>query len=140
MRGWAVALAVCCAAGLTGARLWQPAERVDDWVSPITALAHVPPALAAQPVLNDYAFGGYLIFKGVRPFIDSRADLYGDAFLDDYAAMMRPDSALLSRALSDRGVAWTILAAGSPAVAAMDALGWRRLFADGTAVGDVRAP
>jgi hypothetical protein len=115
--------------------------RVDDAVSPITALAHVPPALAAQPVLNDYAFGGYLIFKGVRPFIDSRADLYGDAFLDDYAAMMRPDSALLSRALSDRGVAWTILAAGSPAVTAMDALpGWHRLFADGTAVVDVRAP
>ncbi len=35
----------------------------------------VPVSLRALPVLNDYTLGGKLIFDGVRPFIDSRADL-----------------------------------------------------------------
>ena len=45
------------------------------------AMRHVPSALRAEPVLNDYTYGGVLIFQGIRPFIDSRADLYGDAFI-----------------------------------------------------------
>ncbi len=76
---------------LAALRLSVPVARADDPVSPITALAHVSPELAQQPVLNAYAFGGYLIFNGVKPFIDSRADLYGDKFLDTYAAIIRPD-------------------------------------------------
>jgi hypothetical protein len=36
-------------------------------------------------VLNTYGFGGYLIFSGVRPFIDGRSDMYGDAFFMRYA-------------------------------------------------------
>ena len=35
-------------------------------------------------MLNDYAFGGYLIFEHVRPFIDARAELYGDPMLSLY--------------------------------------------------------
>jgi hypothetical protein len=41
------------------------------------------------PLFNDYDWGGYLIwhlYPGDRVFIDGRADLYGDQFLDEYAA------------------------------------------------------
>jgi hypothetical protein len=31
----------------------------------------------AGPILNDYDFGGYLDFVGIPPFIDGRAELYG---------------------------------------------------------------
>ena len=51
----------------------------------------MPAALRAQPVLNQYDFGGYLIFKGVKVFVDGRTDLYGDAFLANYDLAMRPD-------------------------------------------------
>jgi len=34
----------------------------------------------ARPILNDYAFGGYLDFVGIPPFIDGRGELYGAAF------------------------------------------------------------
>ena len=34
-----------------------------------------------MPVLNNYDFGGYLIFFGVKVFVDGRTDMYGDAFL-----------------------------------------------------------
>ena len=54
---------------------------------PVTAVAHVPPQLMSQPVFNEYAFGGYLIFKGVKPYVDGRADMYGDAFVQEYLAI-----------------------------------------------------
>jgi len=93
-----------------------------------TTLDAVPPALRAQPVLNEYGLGGALIFNGVRPFIDSRADLYGDAFLTRYRSIAAPDLPALQRALSDYAIAWTIFPAGEPIVAVMDEMpGWRRL-------------
>ncbi len=124
---------------LVAARLAVPIVRTDGPTAPITALAHVPADLRARPVLNDYAFGGYLIFAHVAPFIDARVELYGGAALRQYAAITRPDAAALGAALTDGHVAWTILSPGNPAVAVMDLLpGWCRLYADGVAVVHAR--
>jgi hypothetical protein len=102
---------------------------------------HVPAELAATPVLNDYAFGGYLIFRGMRPFIDGRADVYGDTFFADYTGMMRPDQTRLTRTLAERGIRWTILPPDSPAVAVLDTLKeWHRLYADDVAIVHARTP
>lgn len=88
----------------------------------------VPPALRAQPVFNDYGLGGQLIFNGVRPFIDSRADLYGDAFLSRYHRILDPDIVELEQVLSDYRIAWTIFPSGHQMVAVLDGVpGWRRL-------------
>ena len=35
-----------------------------------------PPDLRAKPVLDEYGFGGYLIFSHVRPFITARRALW----------------------------------------------------------------
>jgi hypothetical protein len=56
-------------------------------------LGAVPPALRERPVLNEYGLGGRLIFNGIHPFIDSRADLYGDAFLARYRRIAAGDRA-----------------------------------------------
>src|SRR5262249_15488639 len=39
------------------------------------------------PIFNSYDWGGYLIWKlpEYRIFVDGRADLYGDSFLESYA-------------------------------------------------------
>ena len=108
---------------LTVARLALPVARGDDPVSPATALAHVPRFVRETPVLNDYSFGGYLIWNGVQPFIDSRADLYGDIFLANYATITAPDQDALAATLTYYHVRWTIFrrrraggeAAGRPA-------------------------
>jgi hypothetical protein len=90
-------------------------------------LDRLPPSLRTRPVLNDYSLGGSLIYNGVRPFIDSRADLYGDAFLKRYHRIIVPDPAELARTLSEYGVAWTIFPAGNPLVQVLDQdPGWRR--------------
>jgi len=142
--GWpgsAAATAAACVAlvAAAGWRLSVPIVRTDAVNAPISALAAVAPGLAGQPVFNEYAFGGYLIFKGVRPFIDGRADMYGDRFMHIYAGMARPDLAVLRPELEGRRIAWTILSARNPAVAVLDAMpGWRRLYADKFAVVHVR--
>ena len=108
-------------------------------VTPEVALKHVPGSVIAMPVFNDYSFGGYLIFRGVPVFIDSRAELYGDAFLQNYSRIMRPDTAALKATLEKYRIGWTILKPDSPAVVVLDLLpGWRRVYADRIAVIHVR--
>ena len=116
------------------ARLSVPIVRGDDLSTPVSALRHVPADLKHSPVLNDYAFGGYLIFDGIKPFIDSRAELYGDSFLQDYARIIRPDPAALAGTLAAHHIVWTIFAPGNPAAGELDRLGWRRIYADPWAV------
>jgi hypothetical protein len=138
--GVAVTLAFAVLVGaLASLRLWLPLERGDGATTPATALARVPAPLLHSPVLNDYAFGGYLIFNDVRPFIDSRAELYGEKFLERYVWMVRPDKPALEAALVRYRVRWTIFAADNPAAGAMDSTpGWRRLYADRWAVVHVK--
>jgi hypothetical protein len=92
------------------------------------------------PVLNAYEFGGYLIFVGVPPFVDGRADLYGDAFLTRFnRALNLGDTDLLPQLLDRYHAGWTLLPPGMPAVALLDRLpGWHRLYADETAVVHIR--
>lgn len=135
---WLAGLAVGVLA-LAGARLLLRVVRVDGQAAPISALSAVPQNLRTQPVLNDYAFGGYLIFEGVKPFIDSRADLYGDRFVMAYSGLAAGDAPALAAVLKNSKVRWTILAPGTPLSAAMRAMpGWRLIHADRFAEVEVR--
>lgn len=100
----------------------------------------LPDGLTGQPVLNDYTLGGKLIFAGVRPFIDSRADLYGDAFLTRYHRILFLDRAELDRTLSAYRIAWTIFAEGSVVIDMMDQKpDWHRIPVGGGLVVHARA-
>jgi hypothetical protein len=124
---------------LGAARFLAPLERDDGKATPLTAFAHVPASLARQPVFNEYAFGGFLMFHDVRPFIDGRAELYGGKFIERYVTATRPGAATLDAILSKYRVRWTILAPDDGAVATMDAMkGWHRLYADKWAVIHVK--
>jgi hypothetical protein len=128
-------LAALVLVALIAVRLTVPAARGDDPVSPATALAHVPRFVRETPVLNDYGFGGYLIWNGVKVFIDSRADLYGDTFLQNYARITSPDKNALAAALAFHHIRWTIFPREAPVVKLLDATpGWRRLYSDKLAV------
>jgi len=121
--------------GLAVYRMIVPATRGDDAISPVSALAHVPPALAAKPVFNAYNFGGYLIFKGVKPFIDGRADMYGDPFVKRYAAINSGDPAAVDAALKQYGIAWVITQPREGVLKVVESRpGWTRIYADKYAV------
>ena len=133
-----VALAGAVLAALSAAVLHGAAVRSDVGI-PSAALAEVEAAHVTGPVLNDYGFGGYLIFAGIPPFIDGRAELYGDEFIKRYVQAMLLESDELPKLLDQYGIAWTLIAPERPAVLLLDHLpGWRRLYADDVAVVHVR--
>ncbi len=120
-------------------RLLVPEVRVDGPTAPVTALAHVPAALRTQPVLNDYDFGGYLIFEGVRPYIDGRADMYGDAFVADDDQIQRASQSAMDAAIARYHIRWAILRPDRPLTDALARTpGWKRTYADKFAVVLVR--
>ncbi|MDE2182528.1 MAG: hypothetical protein KGJ78_05850 [Alphaproteobacteria bacterium] len=124
---------------LAGVRLYVPVVRSDGPATPATALAHVPAALIRQPVLNDYAFGGFLIFNDLRPFIDGRAELYGGPFIARYVDMMHGDPKAVQATLAKYRIRWAILSPANGAIAVIDGLpGWHRVYADRWAVVQVK--
>lgn len=124
-------LAALIAVLAIGVRLAVPAPAINAQHLPKEALAAVPQELSALPVLNDYSVGGYLIWNGVRPFIDGRADMYGPEFLARYFAIMDRGRSDLESALVEYDIRWTLLRKGSAPAALMDAMpGWTLLHAD----------
>jgi hypothetical protein len=113
----------------------RPIVHSDDGVTPAAALAAAQRLGLAGPVLNSEGFGGYLVFSGVPVFIDGRVEMYGDDFLAAYAKAERGDRNSLKALLARYRIAWTLLAAPSPAAGIMEQLsGWERVYADRYAV------
>lgn len=111
--------------------------------NPYRPAAAVRAAIAAGikgPVLNAYDYGDYLLFKGIKTFIDGRADLFGDRFIKRYYRATTGASDGMPALIDQYHIAWTIFPAGSPAVIELDHMkGWRRFYADRRAVVHVRA-
>lgn len=120
-------------------RLAVPIVRGDSAGVPATALARLPPALRTQRVFNEYSFGGSLILAGIRPYIDGRADMYGDAFTIDYFRIVKGDAGRWRQADATWRFGWTLLPPRSPLARLLDAdPHWRRAYADDTAVIHIR--
>jgi len=109
-------------------------------ISPTGALQAVRKAHLTGPVLNEYRFGGYLIYAGIPPFIDGRADMYGDDFMKEYIESVDlTTSDGLQKLLQKHHIEWTLLPPRIAAVALLDHLPeWHRLYADKVAVVHVR--
>jgi len=124
---------------VTAWRLTMPDERKDQATVPVTALAHVPPGLRSRPVFNDYGFGGWLIFQGVKPFMDGRSDMYGDDLLRTYLDVSSGKRQAFDTVIDRYGIQWTILTPSSPLVSLLDSMpGWRMIYADKWAVVHAR--
>ena len=71
--------------------------------------------------------------------MDSRAELYGDAFLGRYERIITPDPEAVKAAIDDYHITWTIFGTHSPDVSVMDRLtGWHRVYTDEFAVVHIR--
>lgn len=139
-RAAAVGLAVL-AVGAAGWRFVTPFLPPENESNPRGLIAAVPPELRDRPVLNGYSFGGPLILAGIRPYIDGRADMYGDAFVADYKKITNGDQAAFGRAVERYRIAWTMTPLRHPRQLAMldRSPEWRRLYADEVGVIHVRA-
>jgi hypothetical protein len=137
-RGW-IAATVLVAVVILGTRAMIPLVPRETLSNPRSLIAHVPADLRSEPVLNEYAIGGPLILAGIRPFIDGRADMYGDAFFGDYLKIIDGDMPLFNRVVQKYGIRWTILQDGNRLIPLLDASPeWRRLYSDSVGVIHVR--
>lgn len=120
---------------VSAVRLAVPMERPNTRDVPVAAVAALPDHLRAQNGFNRYGFGGLLILNGFRPYIDGRADLYGDAFLHNYSRITSGDAALWNQTVSRWDIRWAILSPGDRLATALAGdKGWRRLYADKWAI------
>lgn len=112
----------------------------DSKITPAAALEAIKKANIDGPIFNQYGFGGYLIFSGIPVFIDGRADMYGDEFLERYANSTNLKSIKqLQDLLQKYQIAATMLPPELPIVALLDYLpNWKRLYADDIAVVHVK--
>lgn len=84
-------------------------------------------------IFNAYIWGGYLVWRGIRPFIDGRADVYGP-FFGDYLKTSRltEDWRIL---LEEYAVDYVLLENGNSLVSLLIASGeWRVAYRDDVAV------
>ena len=107
--------------------------------SPVRAVDALLASGARGRVLNDYNFGGYLIFRGIPVFIDSRADMYGEDFVMNTLETIWMERPGFEELLEKYHIQSTLLSADAPAAKLLDRLpGWHRLYADDIAVVHVR--
>jgi hypothetical protein len=124
---------------LAAFRLPVAFARQDSGSQPIAAIERLPAELRAKRVLNTYGFGGPLIMAGIEPYIDGRADMYGDDFKFEHQRIVDGDAQAFERALRQWGIAWTILAPHEKLVGLLDQTpGWKRVYADRWAVVHAR--
>jgi hypothetical protein len=67
----------------------QPRTETEHF--PAGAVAYIAKHRPTAPVLSHYNWGGYLIWKlypDYRVFIDGRADVYGDEFMNQFREVM----------------------------------------------------
>lgn len=93
-----------------------------DVIASAAALGFAESHNVSGPVFNTYKFDDYLIFSGIEPFFDGRAELYGDAFIKRYGEAILGMSDQLPALLGEYGITWTLLERNSSGKAA-------RLFA-----------
>ena len=97
-------------------------------------LSHAP----VGPMLNHYNWGGYFIWK-LYPqypvYVDGRADLYGDAFMNEFAATYYLRGDLWKECLHKWGIRTVMLPPDAPLVTALSARAdWQIIYSDAQAV------
>ncbi|WGS00132.1 hypothetical protein MTX26_04560 [Bradyrhizobium sp. ISRA443] len=95
----------------------------------------------AQRVFSTAPFGGYLVTRDMKVFIDGRAELYGEQYVLDYFdATEARDVGQMLGLLDKYRIDATLLNATSPMGHALDHVqGWKRIYKDDVAVIHVRS-
>jgi len=125
--------------------VFPDAREIDQQIAakePVAAVQYLKQAGLAGPALNDYAWGGYLMWSNPdqRVFIDGRADIYAwTGVLREYGrwALLAEDP---TRLLDRYGIQTILIRTSSPMANVLPHLkDWRRVFSDDHAIIFTRA-
>ena len=111
---------------------------------PAAAVSYLSARRPPGPILNHYNWGGYFIWKlypEYQVYIDGRADLYGDAFLDDRAATYYLRTSHWKEPIEGWRIRTVVLPPEAPLVTALRSKPeWNQIYADAHAVILTRSP
>ena len=135
---WGVAgglalLLACLATSMT--------PRPDASITPQAAYDFARTHAVTGPVYNDYDFGGFLIARGVKTFVDGRTDqLFLNGFLPRLnAAITNRLTVPFAAMLNTYKVTWALTATHSPTSAHLAAMpGWSNAYEDAVATVYIR--
>jgi hypothetical protein len=112
-------------------------EQTEAQHFPQAAVAFLSREHPPGPILNHYNFGGYFTWKlytQYHVFTDGRADVYGDRFMDDFAAIyyLKDDWRM---SFNRWGIQTVILPPDAPLITALrPSLDWKQIYADSQAI------
>jgi hypothetical protein len=138
---WLLLLLFTIMAGLWILDILQKDRQAERDQYPVAALEYIEErSLDEQRVYNSYNWGGYLIWESIPVYIDGRADVYMDAFMDEYvlAYQLRGDW----RVPLDRyDVDYVLIESGASLGRVLEeAPEWSRVYEDEVAVIFLREP
>lgn len=101
---------------------------------PAAAVSFIATQKPPAPILAHYNWGGYFIWRlypEYRVYIDGRADLYGDAFMDNLAAAYYLKGSAWRTLLETWGIRTVVLPPDAPVVTALrGSRDWQAVYAD----------
>jgi hypothetical protein len=110
---------------------------------PVAAAAFLLNARPPAPMMNHYNWGGYFIWKlypEYKVFIDGRADVYGDKFLEEFASAYHIKGEYWRVPLDRWNIQTVALPPDAPLVTALESSpGWTKIFEEPQAVILTRA-
>jgi hypothetical protein len=125
---------------LIAVRLAVPYQFKEHSSYPLTLLAKVPDEIRRLPVYNEYSQGGPLVMLGIRPYIDGRADMYGDELTFRARAITRGDIVKFREDAERYNIGWVLLEFDDGLMPRLEREpGWRKFAEDKHAVVFVRA-
>jgi hypothetical protein len=105
---------------------------------PAGAAAFISRTHPPAPILNHYNWGGYFIWKlypEYQVFIDGRADVYGDGFMNEFAATYYLRGPAWQSPINRWNIRTVVLPSDCPLVIALQSRpGWKTVFSDRQAV------
>jgi hypothetical protein len=111
---------------------------------PADAVRFLKSAQAPAPLMNHYNWGGYFIWQlypEYRVYIDGRADVYGDSFLEEFASTYYLRGSSWRSGLERWGVRTVVMPPDAPLVTALSSLPqWKVVFSDRQATVLTRVP
>jgi hypothetical protein len=121
-------------------RALVPVTPPEGAANPRRLLAAIPRDLRSQHVFNEYTFGGPLILAGIRPYVDGRGEVYGDAFVLNYMKIAEGDLDAFNSDVRKYDIRWIMLQrTQDKLIRSIESTGqWRRIYTDDVGILDVR--
>jgi hypothetical protein len=123
-------------------KMWVPLApglqpQAEAKMLPVGAANWMAQQQPAGPMFNSYNWGGYLLWRlwpQYPVYTDGRTDLYDNAFLQEYLALMTGNADAPTR-FDERGIKLAVVEHGSPLAAQLLASGdWQEVYRDDVAV------